>query len=165
MKRKITILAVLGILMLIVAGVLMNKANQKQREVDQMLEIQLALQGIDPKGSSQNPVKVILVIGDCATDENPFADGVTMYTGLTAVKYCANPEGDFHQRLEGTCLKKGLRQRNNALGQYDKEITKKDFIELACGIANNYPEKTEAWDDQDLNDGLESLIGDYLSTN
>lgn len=144
-------------MLFIAAGVLMYSAKQEQAKADALQSLINAQQRQDAK-----IVRVILTSGDC--NSKPDLTG-EFWSGKTAAAYCANPNGNFHPRLESVCFDEGVRQYNNAMGHYDAPRLKEHYVELACGIAESYPDTTEDWQDPALNDSLESLIGVFLKRN
>jgi len=161
---KMVLLAIISVLLMVSAGAFYTQSQKQQRQNDAMLSLHLQMQGIGPVTSNQPIVRVILTTGDCG--ENADLTGES-FTGFTARKYCDTAGiGDFHPRLETSCLREGLRQRNDAINGYGSSFTptKADYVTLACGIANSYPDTTESWEDDSLTDGLRTLINDYLST-
>lgn len=132
--------------------------KQKSRAAFEQ-EMHLQMLGIDTNPTKKKSVRIFMTSGDCNSEANMEGE---FWNGHTAVAYCANPEGSWHPRLESSCLGEGIRKWNDALGDYDITPSHADYVALACGIAESYPEHTEDWQDSDLGDSLESLINDYV---
>lgn len=165
--KKVILFIVLNAIVWGTAIFFYMEAEKQKREAAVMQDLQLRLLGIDPDAkATPQKIKVFMTTGDCNSD--PALNG-EFWNGHTAAAYCeANGEGDWHPRLEGVCFTEGLTDVDHAINGYgnDYKPTKEEFVELACGIANSYPQTNtdNDWETPDLGDALEVLIADHLST-
>lgn len=153
------ILVAAGLLLFAAAGMFYMEAQKAEREADTMRQIQAEL-----SGANKPRIKAKIFVNFYNECPGQGVDNTNTPNGMDVVNYCAGVTSDDTD-ITRQCLVLTLDKiatRDHGYGN-DLVFEEPDILKLACGIANHYPEKTQEWDDTDLNDHLNNILQDYAN--